>query len=157
MFCLDAMPSSLREDVLASLVCKDSHGLSFWSASGEMIRFAPIRRYAPRQQFSMGAATVAVTLEALLMGHEDFVHSVAWQPSAADASSGSRQRGPCLLSASMDRTMMLWRPDEGTGGCEAVSHQQQRDRAWHRTDETHCHGWYQFHNNPARNFSTSWL
>jgi elongator complex protein 2 len=53
-------------------------------------------------------------LESVLIGHEDWVHSVAWQPLVA-AASGRPQPRPCLLSASMDRTMMLWRPDAATG------------------------------------------
>ena len=49
----------------------------------------------------------------MLIGHEDWVHSVAWQPPpAAEAGAGAPRR-PCLLSASMDRTMALWRPEAG--------------------------------------------
>ena len=58
-------------------------------------------------------------LESVLVGHEDWVHSVVWQP-ASPLQTGAAQppplRQPCLLSASMDRTMMLWRPDAATGG-----------------------------------------
>lgn len=66
-------------------------------------------RYAPRQTFTTGDDSWSVVLEALLIGHEDWVHSLAWQP---NLSPGQR---PCLLSAAMDRTMMLWRPDKSTG------------------------------------------
>ena len=53
---------------------------------------------------------MTVTMEALLVGHEDWVFSVAWQPDQ-----GAEPAAPCLLSASMDRTMMLWRPEASTG------------------------------------------
>ena len=46
------------------------------------------------------------------MGHEDWVHSVQWQP--ANTKNHTKQ-ALCLLSTSMDRTMMLWRPDAATG------------------------------------------
>ena len=77
---------------------------------------ASLTRYAPRPLIRAGQHTYAATLEAVLIGHEDWVHSVAWHPRvpAPDGSGGSSQP-PCLLSASMDRTMMLWRPDQATG------------------------------------------
>ena len=60
------------------------------------------------------------------MGHEDWVHSVQWQPpqqtrpppqgpQAQGEGVGEVAQPLCLLSTSMDRTMMLWRPDPGTG------------------------------------------
>ncbi len=54
---------------------------------------------------------MTVTMEALLVGHEDWVFSAAWQPDQDAAESAA----PCLLSASMDRTMMLWRPEASSG------------------------------------------
>lgn len=76
-----------------------------------------LMRYAPRPKFRLQGGAFSATLHALLVGHEDWVHSVAWRP----AGSGSRDGGTggkdelCLLSASMDRTMMIWVPDEKTG------------------------------------------
>ena len=68
------------------------------------------RRYAPRPAFQAAGKMFSVVVEAMLIGHEDWVYSVAWQPrqDTGDAR-------PCLLSASMDRTMALWRPDISTG------------------------------------------
>jgi elongator complex protein 2 len=44
-----------------------------------------------------------VTLAALLVGHEESVTGVSWHPTATE---------PALLSASMDRTLLVWAPDE---------------------------------------------
>lgn len=53
-------------------------------------------------------------VKALLVRLEDWVHSVAWQPPGQPRKGAPRQP-LCVLSASMDRTMMLWRPDAATG------------------------------------------
>ena len=82
-----------------------------------------IIRYAPKPRIQAGRSRLTAMLESVLIGHEDWVHSVAWQPLAA-AASGRPQQRPCLLSASMDRTMMLWRPDAGTGSLVSAHHQQ---------------------------------
>ena len=49
------------------------------------------------------------------VGHEDWVHSVAWQPPLTRSDGSAVEQPLCVLSASMDRTMMLWRPDPGVG------------------------------------------
>ena len=51
----------------------------------------------------------SVTLEAVLCGHDDWVYSCRWSPAATPDEPLS------LLSASMDKTMILWRvcPDSG--------------------------------------------
>lgn len=126
------------------------------------------RRYAPKPRFNTPGGCYTASLEALLVGHEDWVHSVQWQPpsqqskpsqqaqhaqhaqnriqteaqpSQQDISVNAKQQQPaqqdgqqdslnhsqqaqhdddsqqplCLLSTSMDRTMMLWRQDPATG------------------------------------------
>ncbi|KAM6219987.1 elongator complex protein 2 isoform 4-T4 [Rhynchocyon petersi] len=55
----------------------------------------------------------AVTLETLLAGHENWVNAVHWQPSFYR--DGVLQQPMKLLSASMDKTMILWAPDEESG------------------------------------------
>lgn len=86
--------------------------------AGNAPAVAALMKYAPRPLFTApSGARYQATLEALLIGHEDWVHSVAWQPRKKDdgASKDEDEALPCLLSASMDRTMVLWVPDKATG------------------------------------------
>ncbi|KAM4704588.1 elongator complex protein 2 [Rhinophrynus dorsalis] len=55
----------------------------------------------------------AVTLETVLAGHENSVYAVHWQPSYRQ--DGNIVQPMSLLSASMDKTMILWEPDEESG------------------------------------------
>lgn len=67
--------------------------------------------------FSAGPYSFQVSLESLLVGHEDWVYSVEWQP----PESSSKDDVECycqpqsILSASMDKTMMVWKPEKTTG------------------------------------------
>lgn len=57
-----------------------------------------------------------VSLESLLIGHEDWVYSVKWQPPLPVSPNGNEKYQPMsILSASMDKTMMIWRPEKTTG------------------------------------------
>eukprot|EP01012_Entosiphon_sulcatum_P031930 TRINITY_DN40652_c0_g1_i1.p1 TRINITY_DN40652_c0_g1~~TRINITY_DN40652_c0_g1_i1.p1 ORF type:complete len:839 (+),score=91.57 TRINITY_DN40652_c0_g1_i1:22-2517(+) len=49
-----------------------------------------------------------VSLESVLLAHEDWVCGLSWFPLALPAQSTSTQQPCILLSASMDRTMMIW-------------------------------------------------
>uniref|UniRef100_A0A8C9HN25 Elongator complex protein 2 n=1 Tax=Piliocolobus tephrosceles TaxID=591936 RepID=A0A8C9HN25_9PRIM len=55
----------------------------------------------------------AVTLETVLAGHENWVNAVHWQP--VFYKDGVLQQPMRLLSASMDKSMILWAPDEESG------------------------------------------
>ncbi|GAB1301509.1 Elongator complex protein 2 [Apodemus speciosus] len=57
--------------------------------------------------------TAALTLETVLAGHENWVNAVHWQPSFYK--DGVLQQPVRLLSVSMDKTMILWAPDEESG------------------------------------------
>ncbi|XP_028908873.1 elongator complex protein 2 isoform X1 [Ornithorhynchus anatinus] len=57
--------------------------------------------------------TFAIALETVLAGHENWVNAVHWQP--AGYKDGRMQQQLRLLSASMDKTMILWAPDEESG------------------------------------------
>nr|XP_057903342.1 elongator complex protein 2-like isoform X1 [Doryrhamphus excisus] len=55
----------------------------------------------------------AVSLETVLAGHENRVYGVHWQPPSY--AGGKLQQPLRLLSASMDKTMIVWAPEEGSG------------------------------------------
>ena len=84
-----------------------------------------LTRLASKPEFSDSTnIRYQVSLEALLVGHEDWVHSVAWKPShrlpmhngnETIENTGLSENIPYLLSASMDRTMSLWVPDASSG------------------------------------------
>lgn len=65
--------------------------------------------------FVSGSFTYQISVESILIGHEDWVYSVEWQP-PLDKSEGSFCNQPqSILSASMDKTMMIWQPEKKTG------------------------------------------
>ncbi|KAF9623433.1 hypothetical protein IFM89_003017 [Coptis chinensis] len=63
-----------------------------------------------------GSSSYQISLESLLIGHEDWVYSVQWQPPSSLSAEGSDVYQPySILSASMDKTMMIWQPEKTTG------------------------------------------
>ncbi|CAG8595652.1 10091_t:CDS:10 [Ambispora leptoticha] len=56
----------------------------------------------------------SVMFEALLMGHDDWVYSVCWHPPIPENKSNYYQP-MALLTASSDKSMMLWKPEAETG------------------------------------------
>ena len=72
--------------------------------------------FAHKHSFRAGGGAWVASSHSTLLGHEDWVHSVAWAPQPPAARGGSEvgHSGaalPRLLSASMDRTMMVWERD----------------------------------------------
>lgn len=60
-----------------------------------------------------GSSSFQVSLESLLIGHEDWVYSVMWQPPLVASMEGDAYYQPqSILSASMDKTMMIWQPEK---------------------------------------------
>ncbi|KAB1205610.1 Elongator complex protein 2 [Morella rubra] len=63
-----------------------------------------------------GSISYQISLESLLIGHEDWVYSVEWQPPSTSSLHGSDCYQPqSILSASMDKTMMIWQPEKTSG------------------------------------------
>ncbi|KAL3223944.1 hypothetical protein MRX96_027017 [Rhipicephalus microplus] len=54
-----------------------------------------------------------VELETVLSGHEGWVYSVHWCPATSRGEDGGERHS--LLSASMDKTIVVWEPDSSTG------------------------------------------
>jgi elongator complex protein 2 len=63
-----------------------------------------------------GSSSYQISLESLLIGHEDWVYSVEWQPPLTSSVEGIDFYQPqSILSASMDKTMMVWQPEKTSG------------------------------------------
>jgi len=63
-----------------------------------------------------GSSSYQISLESLLIGHEDWVYSVEWQPPSITSVEETTYHQPqSILSASMDKTMMIWQPERKTG------------------------------------------
>lgn len=81
--------------------------------------FDLIPQYAPPTRFFGPDGTVlGATLDAVLVGHEDWIHSVCWRPSpptSVPTCPGPRS-SLTLMTASMDRSMMLWSHIDGNEG-----------------------------------------
>lgn len=71
-----------------------------------------ITKYAPKPRIYIEDASYDIILESLLVGHEDWVMSVAWN---AVQSRAMPLTELTLLSSSMDRTMILWKKDISSG------------------------------------------
>ncbi|EYU30015.1 hypothetical protein ABFS82_05G036400 [Erythranthe guttata] len=66
--------------------------------------------------FLSGSFSYQISLESLLIGHEDWVYSVEWQPPQSSSDQGIECYQPqSILSASMDKTMMIWQPEKTSG------------------------------------------
>ncbi|XP_062846773.1 elongator complex protein 2 [Trichomycterus rosablanca] len=63
--------------------------------------------------FEVEGKLYAVALETVLAGHENWVYGIHWQPPFSKG--GLIEQPLSLLSASMDKTMILWGPEEASG------------------------------------------
>eukprot|EP00794_Sanderia_malayensis_P003668 gene3668-4185_t len=65
------------------------------------------------QKLHLGEKEYSVVLESVLAGHEGWVNGVQWKRSFQQ--DGKTTQPMTILSASMDKTMMLWELDSNTG------------------------------------------
>ncbi|KAM7274907.1 hypothetical protein ACFE04_016773 [Oxalis oulophora] len=72
--------------------------------------------YIEGPMFFAGSSSYQVSMESLLAGHEDWAYSVQWQPPFLVSEDEAVFCQPqSILSASMDKTMMIWQPEKTTG------------------------------------------
>ncbi|GLC36432.1 hypothetical protein PLESTM_000445900 [Pleodorina starrii] len=77
---------------------------------------ALIQRYAPKPHVATRKTRYVASCEALLIGHEDWVHGLQWTPPPPSSPGGRHSRATAaLLTASMDRTMVIWRSEASSG------------------------------------------
>ncbi|GAX74942.1 hypothetical protein CEUSTIGMA_g2388.t1 [Chlamydomonas eustigma] len=116
----------IRDEDLEVSDSDPSYGSGASTLSGSLV--ASIARYAPKPRFSVADRKLVTGLEALLIGHEDWLHSICWNPKASTPLEASGNSRSCssfdmprdrsslqLLTSSMDRTMMLWKHDPVSG------------------------------------------
>lgn len=84
---------------------------------GSWRREITLASYIEGPVFVSGTFTYQISVESVLIGHEDWVYSVEWQPPVIDSIDGRliNHQPLSILSASMDKTMMIWRPEKKTG------------------------------------------
>ncbi|KAF9274929.1 Elongator subunit elp2 [Linnemannia elongata] len=97
--------AALTQDMLKSLEEMSKSGTQL-STKAHIIEVAMDTPTSTTKRFS-------IIFEALLLGHDDWVYTINWQP--ATLQNGIYHQPMCLLSASTDKSMMIWRPDESTG------------------------------------------
>lgn len=88
--------------------------------------------FAQKHTFQAGSLKLQASIHSVLLGHEDWVHGVCWvhrstqhggrAAGASRASTGKAAAGDAvpvgslmLVTASMDRTMMLWAAEASSG------------------------------------------
>lgn len=124
-FSMPIVERDVHEIFLAS--CGQDKNVRIWRISprsssictgGIKEQGASIKMYIEGPVFKAGSVSWQASMESLLAGHDDWIYSVRWQPPCVRKIPGKhtgRVQPMSILTASMDRTMMIWRPDAGTG------------------------------------------
>ncbi|GAB2297006.1 Elongator subunit elp2 [Dionaea muscipula] len=112
-----------QENTLLLVSSSQDKGIRIWKLvlrdaldDSERKRLISLASYIEGPVLVAGSASYHISLESLLIGHEDWVYSVEWQPPLfVSADSTGYYQPQSLLSASMDKTMMIWQPEKTTG------------------------------------------
>ena len=77
--------------------------------------------FAQKHAFRAASVQLQASIHGVLLGHEDWVHSVCWVHRSAQHADGAGAgdlpavNELTLVTASMDRTVMLWAADPASG------------------------------------------
>ncbi|XP_054271732.1 elongator complex protein 2-like isoform X1 [Macrosteles quadrilineatus] len=69
-----------------------------------------------QQQIAVGHRRLDVGLESVLLGHDGRVYGLCWHPPILTDSGKSWTQPLQLLTASLDKTVVVWAPEDGGGG-----------------------------------------
>ncbi|CAL7943550.1 unnamed protein product [Xylocopa violacea] len=91
--------------------------IRLWKISANKTESLNDELHQKQQMFVTNGIEYNVTLESVLYGHEGWIYGVHWCPLQLDNKLGTLR----LLSCSLDKSMIIWEPDEVTGiWCEKV-------------------------------------
>lgn len=119
--CLDfSLPIHTDDKTETILLVSSSQdrGIRIWKVAlcGDTKEENSLASYIKGPVLVAGTSSYQVSLESLLIGHEDWVYSVEWQPPSSAYGKGVSYYQPqSILSASMDKTMMIWQPERTSG------------------------------------------
>lgn len=121
-FSLPVCTNGLNNTLLLVSSSQDK-GIRIWKLvlrdpldDSEKKRVMSLASYIEGPLLVAGSISCQISLESVLIGHEDWVYSVQWQPPlVASMDSTGYHQPQSILSASMDKTMMIWQPERTTG------------------------------------------
>ncbi|XP_054015023.1 elongator complex protein 2 [Hylaeus anthracinus] len=84
--------------------------IRLWKISVNVNKYSNDELYQKEQVFVAKGTKYNITLESVLYGHDGWIYGVHWYPLQT-----TKNRTLRLLSCSMDKSMIIWEPDEITG------------------------------------------
>ncbi|XP_017789956.1 PREDICTED: probable elongator complex protein 2 [Habropoda laboriosa] len=85
--------------------------IRLWKICANDTKFSSNELHQKEQVFIVDSIKYNVTLESVLYGHESWIYGIHWYPLQLN----NKNRILRLLSCSLDKSMIIWEPDEITG------------------------------------------
>lgn len=101
---------NLSDSILLASGSQDAM-IRLWKISASNIEESNNELHQKKQIFIVNGSKYHITLESVLYGHEGWVYGIHWYPLQLD----NENRILRLLSCSLDKSMIIWEPDEITG------------------------------------------